>query len=237
MLRLEREKKRSILLTVRTRKHWLSRELLIALSIASTIHLLPLALFQIDKTDIEYDWVSAPIQLETEEQSLMQQELEAYAYLPAKLRLICPPVALSNPQPMSLSAFSTIANLPDLSFPTSATRCFETIEEDWDYLWMPKSKKPDSPIEISFSGELADLTVHSSIQPKVYPQIPTDTVIHYFVKVEGKTGKIFWLDRKGSGINEPLETVAKEILKNIAFDTSKERFIYTGEIALHFAKM
>lgn len=60
------------------------------------------------------------------------------------------------------------------------------------------------------------------------------TRVHYFVRLNEKTGQIFWYERQSSSFNEEINQLAEKILVSLQFELDPKRIDVSGEITFIF---
>lgn len=101
-------------------------------------------------------------------------------------------------------------------------------------------RKAKNPVEVLVSGLLADKFVgNGDIDKQMLAALsrmpsPQDMRVVYNVRVEGKSGKVFWFEAKELTNNASIDALAESIVRNLAFAADASAFETDGEIELHF---
>lgn len=230
MLKLKTNQKRIHLIVVH--KKWLTPSLLNGLMIAFGIHLFAFFLFHVEL----FTWIEFPPSLATIEvvgdfgvnqEGVVFADDQTKAWNeqrikpPAKSSIIPPkaPYTLSE-FPMEIALLSE--PLPHLSFNG------DLIDYDLSHL----NEFSGIPFEIKFAGDLAFRKM--MYQPKItLPQIETPLKLLLDVKLDEKTGKLFWLNWiNRSGLALVDQTIEKW-LTQLEIESNPNQFISSGLIEIY----
>lgn len=241
MLKLEKiGKKWEINIALRRRDTFFSAPLLKAFGIALVLHVLAGVLFQVSPFRITgsqtlFPPVFVEAQLASDAENAVVALLEAeeispryvkeprlstlaMPVLPMSTTLECRPVPLSAPIVCPLDCVAKDRDLSPL-----------------DLLSMQRKKVPTKPIEIIFSGDLADRKILASGLPSSQESIASAPIrLVYSVQVDDRSGTVFWYDLHGINENSALVAAAEKILKEVRFQMLKDSFVTVGEVEIHF---
>lgn len=230
MLKLEKDTRRShITVSLRAREPFFNSILLKALSFAIILHLGALFLFHIRPFKLMSSFLFPPVQVQTNHELLPSPSLSLIPAEESKEKnFLIPPLpttGLPPSLPLSLS-FSSNENLAASSLTHSL---FSDLEHDQWPLTQPEYQKialHKPAVSLISSGDLAQLPIiesdprlENTVQLKTPGQDPF--FVTYHVRVDEKSGTIFWYERtQPSGLAE-IDGLTEEMLLNLRFDTAK----------------
>lgn len=242
MLHIETAKNQEIHLGIRKKNHLFSKSFAYALAIALGLHLAAALIFHIHSFFIN-DQVFAPVSVSADINSkLFEGDDAAIANLDEKEKdrfrikpnFTFPQIPELTSKPVRLSKESSKHNDSLISF--------TEYEDDWHSLFLEKEKIRDlQEIKICISGNLGGVALVenglNSLQNEVWKTLLTIPPYQtsFEVRVDGKTGRIFWQMVKGQIENLLVQQASEEILENMQFQTNGLPFVTSGEIEIVFA--
>lgn len=99
-----------------------------------------------------------------------------------------------------------------------------------DHLMSKKSEVQQKTLRFHLKGDLSETTDLRDLQVEL--EQFKETYARYIVRVENKTGKIFWIETKTMPTKETDNEKLKSILKRIQFDLPRNQLFTTGEIEI-----
>lgn len=225
MLKLEKiGRTQEIKIGFKKKSNFFNKNLLQALAIAVVMHFSCFLIFHIGPFKIMQTQILPPAEVETdifeEASTIAKIETEnivsRFSFAPK----------IKGPE------FPKMVDLNLTDFAALSEECnfldnpFLNLENDIQMkLYFSKEKK-DQDLKVVLSGDLANRKYEVDLSPlqslkKVYAT--------YSIKVENKTGRIFWID-PNVDLDEKLNEKIKNILKEIRFETSDHGFLTSGGI-------
>ncbi|CAF24273.1 hypothetical protein [Candidatus Protochlamydia amoebophila] len=223
MLKLEKcAKSCHITISLRHRDTFFSPLLIKALVFALSIHFVAILLFHIKPFKITSTFLYPPIQVEAEPSFeisspfLLLQEDESIQYL-------TPPTPIDN-----LSYFFPVSHFQNQT--QLQLIDFASIEEKYWPIYSPPLTIEKPAITLYVSGDLSAYPLLNSdprLESKILLNNPAKDpyYINYKVKLDGKTGVIFWYERvQSSGVVEK-DFLTEQILLNTKFKSISTTFV------------
>jgi hypothetical protein len=237
MLKLEKQKYRDISVTMRDKKSCINRSFLYALAIAIGMHLFAVLIFHIHSILVS-DVILPPTLVEIDTNGIFDEND------PAVLALADPDGRLqrhvlapmpSLPQLPTVESPQIARELEYLQISHSSENPFLSIEEDWQYLIENSKSKTFKSIEIHLTGELASLKIVNPehLNSNFFPISKSEVAI-YHVKVERRSGKVFWFLAEQTPQAAALQEKAETILRSIIFEPDMLAFVSDGDIEITF---
>lgn len=229
MLRLEKNGgSYNVSVRLRQKEPSLNRAFLTALAFALSIHLLAFFLFHIKLFQISPSTIFPPVQLLMEQHtstSAISTEEEA---LPSNI--IAPPPSLIPTYP-SLPFITSYEGWSTLTYPTAEN----SIEPLALYHEAIPFESTYYPLKMQISGDLSDMKLIDNDHPELLePQIKreplTATVIDYEVRLDAKTGRLFWYELKSAILNRKATELAEKVLLGLQFERDPQQLFLSGEI-------
>lgn len=237
MLKLEKTRRSEIIVKIRDQQNFLNKPFFYALGIAIALHILPALLFYISPFIITGEIILPPVFVETDLNFSMENDHSAVAYLeqergPPKYSL---EPSLSEPK-ISMISSMTSDQIDDSSEKRFTENPFIIIEENWEEILGGNCiKTPPPPIRCQISGKLSEQQILDDGLNKVpFVRLEGDYIVSYDVRVEGKSGKIFWYALKQSSLPPMVKNTAETILKEMLFKPNPEIFVQDGIIEFMF---
>lgn len=235
MLKVERGKKNQVLVKIKKKENFFNSLLGFSFLLAFIFHAVFLIFFSIVSFDIENHPFLPPVFVETD---WIKFESTAYADVEIterKLHRLTPfikhPKMASFPYPeLSLIDEQTqdenqqnkeVSSLDNPYF------CYEK-ELQYEVFFKEQSEKKKSVVAMLRNDVDRDF-IESSLQPLLDGLENIHAI--YEIKVENKTGRIFWMEPK-LAIDEKQHQKIKKALKEIRFEKKKIGFVESGEIEI-----
>ncbi len=243
MLKLEKQGKKEINISLRKPFHFFDALFLKAFFLALGLHVTAFLVFHIhqmifthektlDPTFVDLDISQKTGEMETTTQTHFEEMRNwhlALAPKPSYPKL--PTIAMIN------SERRPTEYMPNVLLTENP---FEQIEEFWDY-FEPKAENVSQPLEIAVSGPLSNFVSESDMRVEQIAKLPTGNVQEdvgiYEVRVEGKTGRVFWFLTKQQPKNQQCRQAAETHLSTIGFHPNIEQPIIPGEIKISFRNL
>jgi len=247
MLKLEKKSwSRPVSVRMRDSGRMLSPLFFRALALALGFHLLGFAIFQVKPISIGHiDIIFPPVQVNIELASM--QEGGVSAQLEGKgvpANLILEP---KQPTP-DIPMVSRLRMMRDIAYPkmaTSSVNPFKSLENSVHLFGSlhlsPPIPESATPIVIRISGELAQRKVLSEgreVEKFLGRKLQDKKIIQflatYDVKVENRTGKIFWYKEKETSKKKKHREYAEKVLNGIRFERDIQGFVTCGQVEILF---
>lgn len=233
MLRLEKGRQ-EIHVRLRDRPRHLDRAFLIALGIALTLHATAALLFYIKPFILSNDAVLSPIVVEAElpqaeegniTVALLEKSSRRYALEPIYATLQLPQLS-SHP----------VKQQVEYHHPADLLNPFKNMETDWQKLLNGPIQQKTSPLTIAVAGPLASRQRLDESERAFTTLSQTGTVL-YTVRVDAKSGQIFWYAPQTLLRQPALERAAEQLLLAMRFAPDPESFVFNGEVAIQFGNV
>lgn len=232
MLHLEKNRQ-GISVNIRDRQCLINRTFVFALSLALGLHLSAALLFNVQhfisfgdavlpptivEADPGYDEIDSSILAYLDRMNTQSR----YSLEPKSSNLMIPSLSMETParQMEHIKELSVIDNP------------FLIIEEDWQHLITIETPSiPSLQVNVSgtLAGKLLDDGSHTMLS---YSDKPYRMV--YDVRVEAKTGEIFWYVPIHPIESLQIQKVATTLLDHMRFETDSLAFVYAGEVEIIF---
>jgi hypothetical protein len=232
MLKLEKARNRDINISFRPQQKLFTRSFLIAFSIAFSLHLLAVLIFQVHAFFLNDRGLSSPVMVEVDNTgSLEDAEEGTFAFLEkqesVKQHRLAP--SLSEPYVHALPKNISKQHVVLKDTPSSKRNPFFSIEEDWQSL--VQTNQPPKKIKIHVSGPLAEFPsiddqLHQEEAKLAAAFAESSAQVKYEVRIDHQTGKIF----KQEIENPRIAQATADILNKIRFKKDSKHFVTAGEI-------
>lgn len=243
MLRLEKTAKTGeINVRLRKRDRFFSSAFCLAFGVALFLHLLAILLFQIHPFIVESQWLFPSIKVNSE---LEIQHLDSEAFVLAEMeenKLLTPtfnPPAGSMPElPKIPEVYLThqLEPIPEKRLPPQKIFSAETNTLPVVH-FSPKFSFSFDSFAISAYGRLGEKAIVSQAKPEqITLQLFTLQKMRarYLVRVEEKTGTIFWAERLESTKMPDLDRQAERIINTLCFQQDHTHLETLGEVEITF---
>lgn len=245
MLKLERVPHNTqVNVAVRDKKHLFTGTFLKALSLAAGLHLLIFVLFHVSPIKIRWNNTSfTPIMVESDLTLPNDGLVIASANLNPK-----PRTSLLEPKPSlpilrDAPAYQAAGQMEFISEKNLLNNPFTGIEKEiYQPAFSPaQQSSPTQPLTVVIAGNLASKQLlGSGISQQIASSLPgllkqrESTRAIYSVLVDGRTGRIIWIEQLQKTNHGKLERISETILENLQFAPDEKSFVTAGEIELHF---
>ncbi len=248
MLRLEKTSKAKsyddLLICVRDRERFFNYLLWQALGIALALHTGAFIIFHIHPFKSDSSFIFIPIRMQADlgsafgTQITLISEQDNLGDLPAPplLPLSFPDIPLtdlSNQKPTSFLALNSLNN----------NQAFTSLERRTLSLFYSPSPFPlfYFPFRLSISGELSERELMNGdlheLEMMLIKNGPLDHwQVTYQVRIDEKSGFIFWYDKKPSSNDKELDSIMEKILLSLQFAPNPSYSALTGEIHFFITK-
>lgn len=137
----------------------------------------------------------------------------------------------SRPEIPSIPRLAMMQHLENIQKNQVEDHPFSDVEtEFWAAkLFKPHGKNHFFPIEIQFSGLLAE---HSFTLTEPLPIIFESFKAIYTIQVDNSTGTVFWYEAKA--VPENKRIIVENLIRSLRFDLEETGFITSGEIEITF---
>ncbi len=228
MLKIEKiSRNQQITIGFKKKNSFFNKALLEACFLAVILHLAGFLIFHIGPFKIMNSQILPPALVETD----IFEEASTIAKIDPEKRLSRFPFAptLKGPEfpampDLNLTDFMVLSQ--EINFLDNP---FLNMENDLQHAHFFSKKNKNKPIKVVLSGDLAnkkyegDLSCLDSFK-KIYGL--------YKVKVENKTGRIFWIEPMTAFLDEKQNEAIKKFLKEIRFEKIDHGFLTSGEIEI-----
>lgn len=229
MLKLERTTHIGISVRFREKDPIFNKEMLLATGLALLFHIVMIGLFTIASFHQDSIFIFSPIQVHLENPALnvasfIKDSEDETKFLPSyDLIELTGSKELVHQQ--FLNYINSINDIPNLDL-------LDSIEERIWPMWKPgltiSLKTPT--IQINLFGEISRYSYSSPyLSLNDSPPISGPLSIYYEVKIDSKTGKIFWFESEKS-ISDKLAYFLEKILKDLKFEINDSSIILNGQI-------
>lgn len=224
---------------VRDKNHFLTRSLLTALAIAVGIHLCIVILFHISPIKIRWTNTSfLPVQVEAEapKTSFVASSIGSNQHH----RNTFPLRKTNSPAIPQIPLYLPNRQIDYVNSNNNISNPFSDIEKR---LYQPSfastaPSKSLNPVSLIVTGPLASKRIINNGLADLFssplPQVSIEQRTIYSVLVNGRTGRVFWVEQKQKSEAKALERIAEKILKGLKFSEDSTSFAIPGEIELHF---
>lgn len=243
LLRLEKDKQqKSVNIRLRDRERRLTPTFLTAFAIACTMHLFGVVLFQVAPFKVAY--ATGPIPpAEVSVDFSSFQKMGVSAEVPimdaTEMFALKPPIHAPTLR-KSIPLFESQVPLPSPAGNTTCSSVLGCVQASPIplKLFCPKEPLHDSKVKMVFSENLSHRLYQTDV--KRYESFPEETPLsryfgRYQVKVEGRTGRIFWFQPTVPFERRRAQKVAENLLKRVRFVPSSRDGIVSGEVELQFS--
>lgn len=246
MLRLERASKSGeIHVQLRTKERFFNSTLCLALGIAAFMHLLAIVFFHVKPFKVESQWVIPAVRVNSEVGAKVEEgdafvlaqieegkQLTPSFKAPPRSRLVLPGLPDSYAAlPLTLTEETTSEMTVRDKDPSPLQEILPLKQAP-----LPRSVSYDS-FEIALSGRLAD----KEVLKKMVPDQITSSVAglsrfrsRHLVRIDEKTGMIFWHKPLELTKNTILDRKASQILASLRFKPDPQMIDTEGEIEITF---
>lgn len=239
MLKLERTSREGLInVTVRDKEFLFTQSFAFAFAIALAIHLGLMILFHVTPFKIGInETVLLPTNVEADPSFNESVVAEVKPTIETISGLPFPPP--SHPVVLQHPSFLNFHSIDYYTIESSTHLVFDQIEKEvYRPLFNPLAGAQKQPLEILISGHLAQQELLSTgMNHKEIPPLPVlerdKRRLIFSVMVEGRTGRIFWIEQKQQTNNSLIDRFAKAILYDMRFAINPE-LVLSGEIELHF---
>lgn len=238
MLKLEKVSKTlEINITMRQREHFLNRAFFKALGIALGLHLLAVVLFHIQPFVISGSGIVFPPVLVDSDLNLVQEgtvlaQIDTDEAFPRHIK-----------EPKGLRfAFPEYPEVDLKQYqiqydPHSNPHVFAPFEDSAQILYtrlLDHRPREGEKVKVEISGSLINLKLEDDgIDQAEFGKTRTGRG-RYQVRVEHRTGKIFWYDPIEAIGHEETDALAEKILRGMRFASDEFYFVTGGEIEIQF---
>lgn len=224
--------KRPIAIRVKRRNRFATPLFLRSLAIALTVHLAGFLLFTIKPFTISHiQTIFPPVQVNIDYVSAAQG---AFAELDRDhSHAIAEPKYTEALFPLMPS----IAFAHKKAYPTTrpTNSSFMQLQETFEVINLsPHPQYPEAPIIVKATGGLIPLPFEENLArlDLLQGKVPKQYLAIYDVKVEDRTGKIFWHQKKQSIEKTKMAILAEKLLEKLTFAQNPSGFISTGQVEI-----
>jgi hypothetical protein len=247
MLKLQRKAyHKDIAIRLRDSDPVFTKNMLLGIFIAFFLHVTPFLTIKIDSTDEKMQFTRQSITVEADvgasakgQGVITTLQIDEHGFLP---RYILEPEAaipglpdmprvvvehqLDNTRGSEVTG-EVFTQVETVSYVTSLKRlAYEAVE---------------TPVRIRISGPLATRPAsvkdfRKLIQTAMEVMLDGEYRVTMNVRVNDKTGEVFWFAIKDSSTSEALDTLAVNMVRKLAFDKENEAFVTEGEIEVLFTR-
>ncbi|NGX41812.1 MAG: hypothetical protein K940chlam7_00086 [Chlamydiae bacterium] len=247
MLKLEKKSdNRPVNVKMRMNSRICTPTFLRALAIAVGIHLMGYLIFHVKPFNVgSFETIFPPVQVNIDMQQMLNggvlANLEGEGQSTA---------AILEPKSSvpTIPLLSTPEMKRELAYPREKTvkrNPFQHMEENLDYLTLenlsPPQPKKGRRIKVSAFGNLSNKEIVAEgwegkklFRRHAFEERNTQYLATYDVKVEDRTGKIFWHQQHEPLEKKKLNVLAEKVLENLLFDRDPNGFISEGQIEIVF---
>ena len=239
MLKLKRTSRDgNIHVLVRDKEYLFNKPFIMALGIALAIHLGLFTLFHVAPFTIGLnETVFTPTRVEADTPS----SESAIADVEPTIQNIrgLPNIPVSNPTPALPAKLFIARPMEYTKADHFMRRTFSKIEQViYEPEFNPLIRSPKKPVEMIISGIIADQKLlFNGLEDKPIPPLSKrndEQRLIYAVKVEGKTGKVFWYEALKPAQETQINAFAESVLRSMRFELNPKVVAMNGEIELHF---
>lgn len=245
MLKLERKSKsRDVSVSIKEYGRLFTPSFLRALAIAFAIHFFGIILFQVSPFKIVHvETIFPPTQVKIDFLPLIDSGVLAELENEPTTMPQIPEPAMSRPQIHGMPHVKPIRTIAHPKLTRVSSYPFEKLEGKYyytDFIDLGPSKQHKTmPLNIRLFGELSKMTYTlDGFDEKEYALKNRQRnelrrqIVSYRVKVENKTGKIFWYEQINSPERKKTSKIAKKILTSLQFEKNQHGFTSEGDVEI-----
>ena len=239
MLRIEKSgRKKLAKISINNRFSLLTPNFLLSFSLALGLHLLGASIFYIKSLKINYsNQIFSPVKVAVDishQDGLVMVDFEEKSAYPIQ--------ELKDPIPEYINnkniEFEKFIAYPKDEKKDRSINLLSSVDDYSNFLdpsLLPKKGK--KPIEIQVSGELAELKFKKNFEgdKKILRRVKNTSMKAVFaVLVEGKSGAVFWKEKKKQLVDNKLQSLADKIVDSLEFELQEEDFVKSGIVEVEF---
>lgn len=234
MLKLEKKHHQDIYIGIQKRQSLFTSSFYYAFAIAFGLHLVALGFFHVQSLFFSDERILPFTQVDADISNIQNSDSELTTYIEeARQQLYALAPHASDPLFPTIAKSHPLRHIEPSKKAADHMNPFAMIEEP-QHLFTPPENSGLSPISIHVSGPLSEVSFQNGHAFSNKNNIlQTDKAI-YDVRVERKSGKIFWFMAKQLPQNPQHNRIAESILKEIEFQQESEWVIGEGEITIFF---
>jgi hypothetical protein len=246
MLKIERKSRSETSVSLKESGRMLTPTFLLAFGIALAMHLIGITVFHIAPFKLRHsDAIFRPIQVKIDFVASIDSGVLAELENEGPARPPIPEPSKATPHIQAMPPITVVRNVAHprvksvTHFPFNA-RSFESYADNFINIDLPAPNKGE-PIKIRIAGDLANKPYaligidKNSLQLKdMHGDGSKKRGVSYHVKVENRTGKIFWSHALESVERKKLVHLAEKILASMQFEKSSQGFSSEGDIEIEF---
>lgn len=219
---------------LRKREGFFNQTFLVSLLAAFLLHFFALVIFHVGPFKIMNNTYLPPAFVETD---MIEPDQQIVAKIDGERKLLRFPFAPKRSEPTlpsmpKLSKMKYLENIQEVNFLDNPFLKAERDVQNEIYFASKPIESDKKSFEIVLRGQLDGKKFEVPDVIEKLKQFPSIYRVIYSVKVENKTGRIFFAEAKYNSVNDQYVNQIEQLLKEIKFEKQAKGFVTTGDIEI-----